>query len=48
MHGDVADFGNCSGTCPEFYDSQVGFHFISAVDSEFFDIRNRPDPVPQF
>lgn len=39
---------SCRGTCPEFYDGQVGFHYVSANDSEYLTIRRRPEPVPQF
>lgn len=45
MHGDYADFGNCGGTCPEFFDGQVGFHFQSDTDSEYMTIRNQAEPV---
>lgn len=49
MHGDYGVAGaSCSGTCPEFFDGQVGFHYQSATDSEFMTIRHRPDPIPQF
>ncbi len=49
MHGDYGIAGaSCSGTCPEFFDGQVGFHYQSGTDSEYMTIRHRPDPVPQF
>jgi hypothetical protein len=50
MHGDYGALGGtlCHGTCPEFFDGQVGFHYQSPTDSEYTFIRQRPEPVPQF
>jgi hypothetical protein len=45
MHGSYDDFGACHGTCPEFYDGTVAFHY-SAGDSEYLHIRRRPEPLP--
>jgi hypothetical protein len=47
MHGDYAGtVTSCGGTCPEFFDGQVGFHYQSDTDSEYMTIRHRPEPVP--
>ena len=48
MHSDYGVAADpCGGTCPEFYDGQVGFHYVSGTNSEYTYIRRRPDPVPQ-
>lgn len=48
MHGDYGvAAGPCGGTCPEFFDGQVGFHHELATNSEYTYIRRRPEPVPQ-
>jgi hypothetical protein len=40
------DSPNCGGgTCPEFYDGIVAFHY-NGTSSEHIDIRRRPDPLP--
>ena len=47
MHGSYSDFGNCKGTCPEFFDGRVAFHYTAGPDSEYLHIRWRFDPFPQ-
>lgn len=47
MHGDYsATTTGCGGTCPEFFDGVVGFHYLSDTDSEYMTIRHRTEPVP--
>lgn len=49
MHGDYGVAAEpCHGTCPEFFDGQVGFHYASSRDSEYLTIRQRLEPIPQF
>lgn len=43
------DGADCGGggraTCPEFFDGVVAFHY-NGINSEYTDIRRRPDPLP--
>jgi hypothetical protein len=47
---DGADWTSCSDTndttCPEFFDGVSRFHHVSENDSEYWQIRKRPDPFP--
>lgn len=47
MYGSYNDFGNCKGTCPEFYDGEVALHYDAGADSEYLYVRRRIDQFPQ-
>lgn len=47
MHGSYTCPGSTNGTCAEFYDGTVALHFVNG-DSEYWQIRRRSEPFPQY